>query len=302
MAAVVADGMGGSAPRSELRADRARHRQHRVPVLRRHRRDRRARAHRDEHPRRRALAARRGDARDLHPRVHDRARAARRRTCRWPRSRRCSIIVARNMSEARHFFRLARIAPRHDVIVMLTCFVLTVVFDMVIAVTVGVVLAALLFMRRMSVLTKAELETPQRAQDRRAAPASASTRSPARCSSARRRPRWRRCTPSATRTTRTSSTCATCRRWTRPASSRSSPCSIACTARRSRSSSPASHRRSATCSTRAGIKRELGKIAYAPDVETAVSMAIVHAARVGKAAASSSMRIPKAGVESETSA
>src|SRR5678816_4356996 len=50
------------------------------------------------------------------------------------------ILVARNMSEARHFFRLARIAPKHDVIVMLTCFTLTVVFDMVIAVTVGVVL------------------------------------------------------------------------------------------------------------------------------------------------------------------
>ena len=33
---------------------------------------------------------------------------------------------------------------------------------------------------------------------------------------------------------------------------------------------------------RAGIKRESGKIAYAPDVETAISMAIVHAARVVK--------------------
>jgi SulP family sulfate permease len=36
---------------------------------------------------------------------------------------------------------------------------------------------------------------------------------------------------------------------------------------------------------RAGIKREVGKIAYAPDVETAISMAIVHAARVAKEAA-----------------
>ena len=43
---------------------------------------------------------------------------------------------------------------------------------------------------------------------------------------------------------------------------------------------------------RAGIKREPGKIAYAPDVETAISMAIVHAARMGKASASQSMRIP----------
>jgi sulfate permease, SulP family len=33
---------------------------------------------------------------------------------------------------------------------------------------------------------------------------------------------------------------------------------------------------------RAGIKREVGKIAYAPDVETAISMAIVHAARTSR--------------------
>jgi len=71
------------------------------------------------------------------------------------------LIVARNMSEARHFARLLRIAPRSDVIVMVTCFALTVVFDMVIAVTVGVVLAALLFMRRMAVSTTVELESPR---------------------------------------------------------------------------------------------------------------------------------------------
>jgi sulfate permease, SulP family len=73
------------------------------------------------------------------------------------------IIVARNMSEARHFARLLRIAPRSDVLVMLTCFTLTVVFDMVVAVTVGVVLAALLFMRRMAVSTTVALETAQEA-------------------------------------------------------------------------------------------------------------------------------------------
>lgn len=69
------------------------------------------------------------------------------------------IVVARNMSEARHFVRLVRIAPRADVMVMLTCFVLTVAFDMAIAVTVGVMLAALLFMRQMAVLTRANLQT-----------------------------------------------------------------------------------------------------------------------------------------------
>jgi sulfate permease, SulP family len=71
------------------------------------------------------------------------------------------IIVARNMSEARHFARLLRIAARSDVIVMLTCFALTVVFDMVIAVTVGVMLAALLFMRRMAATTTVALGSPQ---------------------------------------------------------------------------------------------------------------------------------------------
>ena len=69
------------------------------------------------------------------------------------------IVVARNMSEARHFVRLTRIAPRSDVMVMLTCFVLTVAFDMVIAVTFGVMLAALLFMRRMAVLTRSQLQS-----------------------------------------------------------------------------------------------------------------------------------------------
>ncbi len=69
------------------------------------------------------------------------------------------VVVAYNLSEGRHFLRLARIAPRSDVTVMLTCFTLTVVFDMVIAVTVGIVLAALLFMRRMAVLTRATLRT-----------------------------------------------------------------------------------------------------------------------------------------------
>jgi sulfate permease, SulP family len=72
------------------------------------------------------------------------------------------LLVARNMSEGRHFVRLVRIAPRSDVMVLLTCFGLTVAFDMVIAVTVGVVLAALLFMKRMAVLTKVQLDTESR--------------------------------------------------------------------------------------------------------------------------------------------
>jgi sulfate permease, SulP family len=69
------------------------------------------------------------------------------------------VVVARNMSEVRHFARLLKIGQRSDVVVMLTCFVLTVGVDMVMAVTVGVVLAAMLFMRRMAVLTKVVLDT-----------------------------------------------------------------------------------------------------------------------------------------------
>ncbi len=63
------------------------------------------------------------------------------------------LLVAWNMSEAKHFFHTLRVAPKSDVLVLLSCFGLTVVFDMVIAVSVGVVLAALLFMRRMAELT-----------------------------------------------------------------------------------------------------------------------------------------------------
>jgi SulP family sulfate permease len=63
------------------------------------------------------------------------------------------LLVAWNMSDARHFVHTVRVAPRSDVAVLMTCFVLTVAFDMVVAIGVGVVLAALLFMKRMSELT-----------------------------------------------------------------------------------------------------------------------------------------------------
>jgi sulfate permease, SulP family len=64
------------------------------------------------------------------------------------------LLVAWNMSELHGFVRVLRIAPRGDVFVLLSCYGLTVFFDMVIAVSVGVVLAALLFMRRMAELSQ----------------------------------------------------------------------------------------------------------------------------------------------------
>jgi SulP family sulfate permease len=67
------------------------------------------------------------------------------------------LIVAWNMSEVRHFFNIVRIAPKSDVAVLLGCYFLTVVFDMVIAVSFGVVLAALLFMRRTAELTHSRI-------------------------------------------------------------------------------------------------------------------------------------------------
>ncbi|MBI1387502.1 MAG: C4-dicarboxylic acid transporter DauA [bacterium] len=63
------------------------------------------------------------------------------------------LVTAWNMSDAPHIARVARMGPRSDVTVLATCITLTVVFDMVIAVGVGVVLAALLFMQRMAAIT-----------------------------------------------------------------------------------------------------------------------------------------------------
>lgn len=60
------------------------------------------------------------------------------------------FFVAWNMSEAHHFIALVRRAPRADVFVLLLTFALTIFTDLVVAVNVGVVIATLLFMQRMS--------------------------------------------------------------------------------------------------------------------------------------------------------
>jgi len=67
------------------------------------------------------------------------------------------LMTAWNMSEARHFVRVVRRAPGSDVMVLLTCFALTVLFDMVVAVTVGMGLAAILFIKRVIDLTEGRL-------------------------------------------------------------------------------------------------------------------------------------------------
>ncbi|KHL70483.1 MULTISPECIES: C4-dicarboxylic acid transporter DauA [Pseudomonas] len=63
------------------------------------------------------------------------------------------LMVAWNMSEAHHVVHTVKIAPRTDVLVLLVCLVLTVLFDMVLAVGVGLLLAAGLFIKRMSDVT-----------------------------------------------------------------------------------------------------------------------------------------------------
>jgi SulP family sulfate permease len=67
------------------------------------------------------------------------------------------LIVAWNMSEVKHFAHILRVAPKSDVTVLLVCFGLTVIFDMTISVTAGVMLAALLFMRRMAEIARTRL-------------------------------------------------------------------------------------------------------------------------------------------------
>jgi SulP family sulfate permease len=64
------------------------------------------------------------------------------------------LVVAWNMSEWRHFVHLFRM-PRSDLLVLITTFSLTVMVDLAIALQTGVVLAALLFMRRMATLSQA---------------------------------------------------------------------------------------------------------------------------------------------------
>ncbi len=67
------------------------------------------------------------------------------------------LVVAWNMSEVKHVGRTLRIAPKSDSLVLFTCLGLTVVFDMVVAVVAGIVLASLLFMRRMAEVSGVEL-------------------------------------------------------------------------------------------------------------------------------------------------
>lgn len=63
------------------------------------------------------------------------------------------LQVAYNMSGWREIVTLLKSAPKSDILVLLVTFFLTVIFDLVVAIEVGMVLAAILFMKRMSDVT-----------------------------------------------------------------------------------------------------------------------------------------------------
>ena len=75
------------------------------------------------------------------------------------------LMVAWNMSEVHHVLRMLKTAPAGDLLVLITCFSLTVMFDMVLAVSVGIVLASLIFMGQMAQATQTYTLTKREHQD-----------------------------------------------------------------------------------------------------------------------------------------
>lgn len=65
------------------------------------------------------------------------------------------VVVAYHMSEWRHFVHLFK-SNRLDIVVLLTTFILTVFFDLIVAIEVGMILSSFIFMKRMSEATTVE--------------------------------------------------------------------------------------------------------------------------------------------------
>lgn len=63
------------------------------------------------------------------------------------------FMVAYNMSEWKKFVYICKTAPKSDIIVLVLTFLLTVIFDLVVAIAVGLVMAAVLFLKRASEVT-----------------------------------------------------------------------------------------------------------------------------------------------------
>lgn len=63
------------------------------------------------------------------------------------------FMVAYNMCEWREFVHICKSAPKSDILVLVVTFALTVIFDLVVAIAVGLILAVVLFMKRMGDVT-----------------------------------------------------------------------------------------------------------------------------------------------------
>lgn len=76
------------------------------------------------------------------------------------------LVVAWNMADLPQIIHLIRRSGQNEIAVLLTCLILTVLFDMVIAITVGVLLASLLFIRTIAEMTKSiEVRHPEDLED-----------------------------------------------------------------------------------------------------------------------------------------
>ncbi len=64
------------------------------------------------------------------------------------------FVVAYRMSDVKHFVYIVKHSPFDDKLILMVTFLLTVLSDLVIAVSIGVILAMLLFMRRMTIATR----------------------------------------------------------------------------------------------------------------------------------------------------
>ncbi len=68
------------------------------------------------------------------------------------------IFTAYRMSHVRQFIHVLKVAPRSDIVVMLTCFFLTVFIDMVAGISLGMICAAFLLMKQVTEITQVEFE------------------------------------------------------------------------------------------------------------------------------------------------
>jgi SulP family sulfate permease len=75
------------------------------------------------------------------------------------------FVVSWNMSELPQAVRLVRKAPKPDAAILVVTFLLTVFVDLVVAVNVGVIVAALMFMRRSAEAVQIEEQPPDKASD-----------------------------------------------------------------------------------------------------------------------------------------